>query len=297
IACANVANLLLARATARQKEIALRTALGASRWRVIRQMLTESLLLSLVGGAIGLMLSVWLTKLLVSISPVNTPRLDEIRPDARVFAFTLGLTVLTGFIFGLAPALQASRIDLNSGLKEGGRSGSGGVHSKRLRSLMMVSEIALSFMLLVGAGLLIKSFMRLRDVNPGFTPGNVLTMRVSLRSDKYPKGEPRVQMLRQTLEHLNTLPGIQSSSAVLSLPLGGDTFNLWRGYIREGRPATPEESGNAAYLLATPDYFRTLNIPLLSRRAFNDRDTEANPKVTIVNETMAPQLWPGGRPT
>jgi putative ABC transport system permease protein len=296
IACANVANLLLARATARQKEIALRTALGASRWRVIRQLLTESVLLSLVGGAIGLMLSVWLTKLLISISPANTPRLDEIRPDARVFAFTLGLTVLTGFIFGLAPALQASRIDLNSGLKEGGRSGAGGVHHKRLRSLLMVSEIALSFMLLVGAGLLIKSFMRLRDVSPGFTPDNVLTMRVSLAPAKYAQGEPRVQLLRQTLEHLNTIPGVQSSAAILSLPLGGDTFNVWRGYLREGRPATPQESGNAAYLVTTPDYFRTLKIPLVSGRAFDDRDAEANQKVVIVNETMARQLWPGESP-
>ncbi|MDX6304392.1 MAG: hypothetical protein QOI77_1361 [Blastocatellia bacterium] len=295
IACANVANLLLARATARQKEIALRTALGASRWRVIRQLLTESLLLSVFGGVIGLMLSVWLTKLLISISPANTPRLDEIRPDARVFAFTLGLTLVTGFIFGLAPALQASRIDLNSGLKEGGRTASGG-HSKRLRSLMMVSEIALSFMLLVGAGLLIKSFMRLREVSPGFTPDHTLTIRVSLLADKYPQGEPRVQLLRQTLERLNAIPGVQSSGAILSLPLGGDTFNVWRGYIREGRPARPEEAGDAAYLVATPDYFRTLKIPVVGGRTFDDRDTEGNPKVVIVNETMARQLWPGESP-
>jgi putative ABC transport system permease protein len=296
IACANVANLLLARATARQREIALRSALGASRWRVIRQLLTESLLLSLAGGVIGLILSGWLTRLLVAISPPNTPRFDEIKPDVRVFAFTLALTVLTGLIFGLAPALQASRIDLNTGLKEGGRSGSGGVHSKRLRSMMMVSEIALSFMLLVGAGLLIKSFVRLREVSPGFAPDNVLTMRVSLLPAKYALGEPRVQLLRQTLEHLKTLPGVQSTGAVLSLPLGGDTFNVWRAVIREGRPATPEESSNAAYLVATPDYFTSLKIPLVAGRAFDDRDTEANQKVIIVNEPMARQLWPGESP-
>jgi putative ABC transport system permease protein len=296
IACANVANLLLARATARQKEIALRSALGASRWRVIRQLLTESLLLSLSGGVIGLILSGWLTRLLVAISPPNTPRFDEIRPDARMFAFTLALTVLTGLIFGLAPALQASRIDLNSGLKEGGRGGSGGVHSKRLRSVMMVSEIALSFMLLVGAGLLIKSFVRLREVSPGFAPDNVLTMRVTLVPAKYPQGEPRVQLLRQTLDRLKTLPGVQSTSAVLSLPLGGDTFNVWRSVIREGRPATPEEASNAAYLVATADYFSTLKIPLVTGRAFDDRDTEANQKVLIINEPMARQLWPGENP-
>lgn len=296
IACANVANLMLARATGRQKEIAVRAALGASRWRVIRQLLTESVLLSVIGGAIGLLLSVWLTKLLVSISPANTPRFDEIKPDFRVFALTLGLTVITGILCGLAPALQASRIDLNGGLKEGGGKGSGGSRNKRLRSLMMVSEIALSFMLLVGAGLLIKSFMRLREVSPGFTPDNVLTMRVSMPSSKYPKGEPRVQVLKQTLEGLKTLPGVQSSAAVLSLPLGGDTFNVGRSYIREGRPASPEESVNATYLVITPAYFQTLQIPLLAGRAFNDQDNEQTTKVVIVNETMASQLWPGQSP-
>jgi putative ABC transport system permease protein len=296
IACANVANLLLARATGRQKEMALRAALGASRWRVIRQLLTESLLLSVIGGAIGLMLSIWLTKLLVSVSPANTPRFDEIRPDARVFLFTLGLTVITGLLFGLIPALQISRSDLNGGLKESGRTSSGGAHSKRLRSLMMVSEIALSFMLLVGAGLLIKSFLRLRDVSPGFNAGNVLTMRVSLLPAKYATGEPRVQLLRQTLDRLKTLPGVQSSAAVLSLPLGGDTFNVGRAYIREGRPATPEESAGASYLVATPDYFRALQIPLVAGRTFNEQDTGQATKVVVVNETMARQLWAGLSP-
>ena len=296
IACANVANLLLARATARQKEIAVRTALGASRWRVIRQLLTESVLLSFAGGALGLLLSVWLTKLFIAVSPPNTPRFDEIKPDARVLAFTLALTIITGLVFGLAPALQASRTDLHGRLKEGGRSGSGGASHNRLRSLMMVSEIALSFMLLVGAGLLIKSFMRLREVSPGFNSDNVLTMRVSLLPAKYAQGEPRVQLLRQAIERLTAIPGVQSAGAVLSLPLGGDTFNVGRSLIREGHPATPEESSNAAYLVATPDYFRTLQIPTIRGRAFTDQDTEQNPKVVIVNETMARQLWPGESP-
>jgi putative ABC transport system permease protein len=296
IACANVANLLLARGTGRQREIALRAALGASRWRVVRQLLTESLLLSVIGGGIGLTLSFWLTRLFVSLSPPNTPRFDEIKPDTRVFLFTLGLTILTGIVFGLAPALQASRTDLGGGLKEGARGGSGGAHNKRLRSAMMVSEIALSFMLLVGAGLLIKSFVRLRDVSPGFTPDNVLTMRVSLPSAKYPKGEPRVQLLRQTLEHLQSIPGVQSAGAVLSLPLGGDTFNVGRSYIREGRPFTPEESDGATYLAATPNYFRTLQIPLVAGRVFSDQDTDQTTKVLIVNESMARRLWPGESP-
>ncbi len=295
IACANIANLLLARATARQKEIAVRTALGASRWRIVRQLLTESVLLSIVGGALGLWLSLWLTRLLIALSPPNTPRFDEIAPDARVFAFTLALTVITGLIFGLAPALQVSRPDLNEGLKEGLRSGASG-HRNRLRSLLMVSEIALSFMLLVGAGLLIKSFMRLRDVSAGINPDQVLAVRVSLPSAKYPQGEPRVQLLHQAVERLSLLPGVQSAGAVLSLPLGGDTFNVGRSYIREGRPATPEESANAIYLVATPDYFRTLQIPIVGGRAFTAQDTENTPKVLIVNETMARQLWPGESP-
>jgi len=294
IACANVANLLLARASVRQKEIAVRTALGASRSRIIRQLLTESLLLSTIGGGIGLLLSLWLTKLLIKVSPENTPRFDEIRPDARVFAFTLALAVITGLIFGLAPALQASRINLNERLKEGGRSGTTGAGHNRVRSLMMVSEIALSFMLLVGAGLLIKSFIRLSDVAPGLNTENTLTMRTSL--SKYPAGEPRVQALNQLLERLKALPGARSAGAVLSLPLGGDTFNVGRSVIREGHPATPEESSNAAYLVATPDYLRTLQIPLVSGRVFSEQDTEQTPKVVIVNETMARQLWPGESP-
>lgn len=296
IACANVANLLLARATVRHKEIAVRAALGASRWRIVRQLMTESALLSIIGGGAGLLLGIWLTKLLIAVSPPNTPRFDEIRPDARVFAFTLGLTILTGLLFGLAPALQSSRIDLNERLKEGGRSGSGGGTHNRMRRLMMVSEIALSFMLLVGAGLLIKSFMRLRDVSPGINSEQVLTMRVSLMPAKYPKGEPRVQLLRRGLERVKTLPGVESAGAVLSLPLGGDTFNVGRAFIREGRPATPEESGNATYLVATPDYFRTLKIPLVNGRVFADQDTDQAPKVVVVNETMARQLWPGESP-
>jgi len=295
IACANVANLLLARATARQKEIAVRTALGASRWRVIRQLLTESVLLSTVGGAVGLLLSLWLTKLLIAVSPPNSPRFDEIRPDTRVFLFTLALAVLTGLVFGLAPALQASRINLNERLKEGGRMGGGSSHN-RVRSMMMVSEVALSFVLLVGAGLLIKSFMHLRDVSPGFNSANVLSVRISLPSARFPKGEPRVQMLRQVVEHIRSLPGVRSAGAVLSLPLGGDTFNVGRSYIREGRPATPEESANATYLVATPDYFHALQIPLVAGRAFTDQDTEQTPKVLIVNESMARQLWPGESP-
>ncbi len=296
IACANVANLLLARASARQKELAVRTALGASRWRIVRQLLTESLLLSTVSGGLGLLLSLWLTKLFIAVSPPNSPRFDEIRPDTRVFVFTLALAVITGLVFGVAPALQASRINLNERLKDGGRTGVAGSGHNRMRSLIMVSEVALSFMLLVGAGLLIKSFMRLREISPGFNPANVLAMRISLPGAKYPQGEASARMLRQVVEHIKALPGVESSGAVLSLPLSGDTFNVGRAYIREGDPATPEASGDSAYLVTTPDYFHTLQIPLLSGRIYTDQDTEQTPKVVVVNESLARKLWPGESP-
>lgn len=296
IACANVANLLLARATARQKEIAVRTALGASRLRIIRQLLTESLLLSVIGGVIGFGLSIWLTRLLIAVSPANSPRFDEIGIDGRVFLFTLGITLLTGLVFGVAPALQTSRLDLNENLKESGRRGAGGQHHNRLGSLLIVSEVALSFMLLVGAGLLVKSFMRLRDVSPGFNPNNVLTMRMGLTPGKYKQGEPRAQIFRQAVEKIKEVPGVESVGGVLSMPLGGDTLSVGRSYIREGRPFTPEESANASYLVITPDYFRALQIPLAGGRAFTDQDNDQSAKVVIVNQTMARQLWPGESP-
>jgi putative ABC transport system permease protein len=296
IACANVANLLLARAAYRQKEIALRTALGASRLRVVRQLLTESVLLSFVSGMAGLALSLWFIKLLIAITPPNTPRLSEIRIDLRVFAFTFGVTILAGILFGLFPALQTSRPNLNETLKDSGQRGSETGGRNRVGSLLIVSEIALSFMLLAGAGLLIKSFLHLREINPGFNPDNVLTMRLALTPGKYAQGEPRAQIYKQLIDHVKATPGVQSAGAVLSLPLGGDTFEVGRSLIREGRPMTPDESSNAQYLPVTPDYFQTLQIPLKSGRFFTDQDTLQSTKVVIVNETMARALWPNENP-
>ena len=295
IACANVANLQLARATYRQREIAVRTALGASRFRIIRQLLTESVLLSIVSGAVGLALSIWLTRLLVSISPPNSPRFEEIGMDFRVFGFAFAVAFVTGVVFGLVPAIQTSKIDLNQTLKESGRSGSQ-ARRNRIGSALMVSEIALSFMLLVGAGLLIKSFLRLREVNPGFNPSNMLTMRVSLPAGKYQQGEPRLQVYRQVVERISGVPGVASAGAVSQLPLRGDTFNLGRGYLREGDPQTAEAAGNANFLTVTPTYFHTMQIPLKAGRAFTERDTNDAPKVMIVNETLARKLWPGESP-
>jgi putative ABC transport system permease protein len=295
IACANVANLQLARATYRHREIAVRTALGASRFRIVRQLLTESVLLSIVSGAVGLALSIWLTRLLVSISPPDSPRFNEIGMDFKVFGFAFAVAFVTGVVFGLVPAIQTSKIDLNETLKESGRSGSL-ARRNRIGSALMVSEIALSFMLLVGAGLLIKSFIRLREVNPGFNPSNMLTLRVSLPAGKYQQGEPRAQVFRQVVERIGGLPGVASAGAVTQLPLRGDTFNLGRGYLREGDPQTSEAAGNANFVSVTPTYFNTMQIPLKAGRGFNERDTNDAPKVMIINETMARKLWPGESP-
>ena len=295
IACTNVANLLLARAASRQKEIAVRTALGASRWRVVRQLLTESVLLSIVSGVIGLALSIWLIKLLIAISPADSPRVSEIGIDLRVFAFTLGVTVFAGLLFGLFPALQTSRPNLNEMLKDSGRRSEGGGRN-RVGSLLIVSEIALSFILLAGAGLLVKSFLRLREIDPGFNADNVLAMRLSLPPGKYKQGEPRAQIYKQLVDQIKATPGVQSASAILSLPLSGDTFNVWRGVIREGRPMVPESETNAQHLPITPDYFQTLQIPLKAGRIFTEHDTSESTKVVIVNETFARQLWPGENP-
>lgn len=296
IACANVANLLLARAAYRQKEIAVRTALGASRGRVVQQLLTESILLSGVSGLIGLGLSVWFLKLLIAISPPDSPRVDEIAIDWRVFIFALSVTILAGLLFGLVPALHISRPDLNETLKESGRQGSMSGSRNRVGSVLIVSEIALSFVLLAGAGLLIKSFINLRRIDPGFNSDNVLAMRLALPPGKYEPGEPRAQIYRQLMDQIKAVPGVKSAGAVLSLPLGADAFNLGRSLIREGRPATMEEQTVAQHLVITPDYFQALQIPLKAGRAFNDQDNLQSVKVVIVNEKLALSLWPGEDP-
>nr|MDQ3806523.1 ABC transporter permease [Acidobacteriota bacterium] len=294
IACANVANLLLARAAARRREVAVRIAVGASRGRVMRQLLTESLMLAAAGGVAGLLLSVWLTDLLVSLAPANTPRLAEAGLDARVFAFALLVTGLAGVLFGLVPALQASKTDLNETLKEGGR-GSTDARS-RLRSALVVAEVGLSLVLLVGAGLLLKSFARLAAVDPGFDPANVLTLRLGLPGARYPEPRRKAEFYESLLARVRALPGVESAGATLSLPLGGSNFSVGRAFIREGRPQTPEEGVPAAYSVVTPDYFRAMRIPLRAGRDFDARDTGDGPKVVIVNETLARRHFAGEDP-
>ncbi|MBV9924261.1 MAG: ABC transporter permease [Acidobacteria bacterium] len=294
IACANVANLLLARAAGRRREVALRLALGAGRWRIARQMLTESVLLGVAGGALGAALSVWLTDLLVALAPAGTPRLAETSADWRVLLFAAGASVLTGVAFGIAPAWQASRYDLNDSLKEGGRGAGGG--RSRMRSGLVVAEVAVSLLLLAGAGLLVKSFGRLQAVDPGFDPEGVITMRVSLPGARYKEPARKVEFYATLLERVRSLPGVESAGATIQLPLRGSDYSIWRGLIREGRPETPEEAIDASYSVVTPGYFRALRIPLRAGRAFDERDRTDSAKVAVVNESLARKVFPGEDP-
>jgi len=286
IACANVANLLLARSAARQKEIAIRAAMGASRSRVLRQMLTESILLSAIGGVAGLVLSFWLTDVLMSMLPEGAPRIEQVGIDYRVLTFALGVSALTGIVFGIVPALQASKLDVTSALKEGGRSGEGHRRTS-VRSLLLIGEVALSLMLLVGAGLLIKSFLRLQEVRPGFNAHNVLTAHLALQGPKYKKDQQYVEFFRQLKERLEAEPGVQAVGGSVNLPLNPSGYAIGRGFIPEGRPLTVEESKDAMFSTITGDYFRALQIPLLSGRIFEPRDNADGPKVVIINETTA----------
>ena len=295
IACANVANLLLARAAGRAKEIAIRTALGAGRLRIVRQLLTESVLLSLVGGSLGLLIAVWGVDLLMAASPADIPRMRELGLDARVLSFTFAISIVTGIFFGLAPALQASKLDLNESLKEGGRGSTEGLRRNRVRSLLVISEVALSLVLLVSAGLLIKSFMRLRDVNPGFNADNVLTVGVSLPPAKYTEEQQQAAFFRDVIERVRTLPGVVSAGAVFPLPLSGS--NRANTFEIAGRPpANPGEEVDANDRITTPDYFRAMGIPLLKGRVFTERDNADAPEVVVINETFARRFFPNEDP-
>jgi putative ABC transport system permease protein len=283
IACANVANLLLARAAGRQKEMAIRAALGASRWRVVRQLLTESLLLAISGGAAGLLLAWWGVELLLSIAPDNLPRAYDIRLDTRAAGFTLLVSLLTGILFGLLPALQASKTNLSVTLKEGGRDAAG-LLRRRLRGLLVVGEVALAFVLLIGAGLLIRSFARLTEVDPGFDPRGVLTMDIILPFAKYRDGRS-IAFFQQTLERVRALPGAEAAATVSSLPLSGAPGSLIFGI--EGRPSPTEQSFNAGMRIISPDFFKTFRVPLIKGRLLAESDGAKAPPVVVVNESLA----------
>ena len=295
IACANVAGLLLARAAARQRELAVRTALGAARLRLLRQLLTESLLLSLLGGALGLGLTVAGLDLLLALAPADVPRLSEVTVDGRVLAFTLGVSMLTGLLFGLIPAWKGTRTDLTVALKEGGAHGATlGWSQQRWRNALVVAEIALAVVLLAGAGLLVRSFNRLRVVDPGFNTQNLLTMHITLDAAVY--GNRAADYYQQLIARIEALPSVVSAAAVSTLPMNNVGVDFDRPYWREGEP---EPGGNAEKVdvrMATPGYFKTMGMSLLRGRNFSDQDRRESPAVLIVSESMANQVWPNEDP-
>jgi putative ABC transport system permease protein len=296
IACGNVANLLLARAAARQKEIAIRTALGAGRLRLIRQLLTESVLLSVVGGALGLLLAYGEIRLLLALNPANIPRLSEIEIDGRVLGFTLLIALLTGIVFGLAPALQASKADLNEALKEGARGSTGGISRQRVRNLLVVSEVALTVVLLIGAGLMLKSFSSLQSVNPGFNPANVLTMVVNLPASKYTDDHQAQAFFEQVLNRVELLPGVQAAGAVTGLPLTTTSIIRLRFIVDERPPTNASEVPRGNFRSISHNYFRAMGIALVKGRYFTEQDRDKSPPVVIINETMANRYWQGEDP-
>jgi len=293
IACVNVANLLLARATSRHKELAIRSALGASRLRVMRQLLTESVMLALAGGALGLLVAMWGTDLLVAISRDDLPRVTQITLDTRVLGFTLLISVLTGIIFGLVPALQSSKPDLSDALKEGGRGSTEGAHRNLIRSVLVIAEVAIASVLLIGAALLIQSLSRLQHINPGFNSHNVLTLNLGLPEVKY-STEKQIVFYRDLLERVRALPGVTSASGVLPLPLSGDRIRVT--FETEGRPLPKGDLPASEYRGIGLDYFRTMSIPFLRGRDFNERDTKSSPAVIIINQSFADQFFPGEDP-
>jgi len=294
IACANVANLLLARAAARQKEMALRTALGASRSRVIRQLLTESLLLSFAGGLTGLLLAFAILKLLLAFAPAGIPRLTAISIDPWVLGFTFLLSVFTGIVFGLVPSLQASRLDLNLTLKEGGLQASGRSRH-RLRGLLIIGEVSLSLVLLVGAGLLLRNFTQLRDTPLGFDTRNVLTASVTLPENSYPKTSQVAAYYQRALTRIASRPEVQAVGVVNSLPLSNSGIGI-QGNLKVEDEPTEREDVSASKLAVSGDYFRALGIPLLQGRTFNEHDVADSPGVVIISQSLARSLWPKEEP-
>jgi putative ABC transport system permease protein len=298
IACANVANLLLARAAVRQREVSIRAAMGAGRRRIVRQLMTESMLLAVLGGALGVLLAWWGLKLLIGLSPADIPRLENIRLDGRVLLFTMGLSLLTGLIFGLAPALQTSQLNLSETLKEGGRTGGGGAggrRAQRIRGAFIVAEVALTLALLVGAGLLVRSFWRLQQVDPGFRPDHLLTMRLSLSGSNYATGAQAVSFFERLQGRLAALPGVVSASATTGVMLPKLANSA--GFTIEGRPRDPNEQGLELPIdTVQPNYFQTMGVQLLKGRTFTSQDTRESPRVTIVNETFAKRYFPDEDP-
>jgi predicted permease len=294
IACVNVANLLLARAAAREREIAIRAALGAGRMRLARQMLTESLVIAGMGGVLGLLLGIWGVNLLVALSAGKLPRVQTIGVDARMFAFTLASTVLTALLFGLTPALHASRASLSSSLKEGGRGSTAGLAGGRIRGALVMAELALALVLLAGGGLLMRTFVNLVRVNPGFDSHNVITMSLDLPDARYPNEKSAIAFYRQLLERLEQQPGVRAAGVTSDLPWSGYDENT--GFDLEGRSQAENDKNHARYHFASPNYFRAAGIPLIAGRFFSDRDNLDAPPVMLINQSLARLYWPNQDP-
>jgi len=293
IACANVANLLLAKATSRQKEIAIRTALGATRMRLLRQLLTESLLLGLLGGSLGLLFAIIGAKTLVAFVSVTVPRLKDFGFDSKALLFTLLIALVTSVIFGLAPAIDASKPDLNSALKEGGRGSGGGSGRNLLRNILVVAEIALAVVLVTASGLMFRSLVRLQSVNPGFDPHNLITLEIELPDTKYHAKDQQIQFQKQLLERITAIPGVKQAGVVDTLPFGGSAFNS--SFTIDGRPVGPATgTPRAFYHVVSPTYFLAMGIPLRRGDQFTDRDTADTPGVAIINEAAARKYWADG---
>jgi len=296
IACSNVANLQLARASTRQKEIAIRTALGASRGRVVRQLLTESVLLFVIGGALGVVLASWGIRLLTTLGPAGIPHGTTVTIDSVVLVYSVGLSLVTGILFGLAPALQSAPTRISESLKEGGKISASSSSGGRLRNLLTISEVALSVILLIGAGLLIRSFVRLLQVTPGFETRNILTVRLTLPRYSYPEATTQAAFYAQLIEHVNALPGVRATGATNDLPPAKGSHSS--GISIEGRP--PVDGSSAALAvqqrLATPDYFRVMGIPLIAGRAFSEADTSSTSPVVVINQTFARRFFPNENP-
>jgi putative ABC transport system permease protein len=292
IACANVANLTLARAASRGKEIALRTALGASRSRLLQQLLTESVLIALLGGVAGLVVASWGVRLLIAAAPDAIPRLHEVTVDGRIVTFSTAMSLATGLLFGMVPAIRTSRTQLHDTLKEGGRSSDASMH-RRAGGALVISEVALSLVLLIAAGLLVHSFVKLQDVEPGFQPSNLLTFRLSLPEARYTTFEKGDTFFENLFQSLHASPGVSSVAAINALPFSGSGGS--RSFYIEGREVKrPEDQPEEQLRFATHGYFETMKIPLLEGRAFSGRDTLASPRVAVVNDSFARKHFPKG---
>jgi putative ABC transport system permease protein len=294
IACTNVANLLLARATVRRREISIRVALGAGRARLIQQFLTEGLLLSVIGGALGMALAWWLMNVLGKLAFPFLPRSQEIRIEGRVLLFTLGVSVLTSIVFGLIPSLQAGKTDVQETLKEGGNTMSAGVVGGWLRPVLVVVEVAAAVVLLIGAGLMIRSVMRIRDVQTGLQPQNLLTAKISLPPEKYKDIEAANRFYDLVLERLNHVPGIESAALISQLPI--EEMGVNSNVTVEGKTYPPNESPIVEFRAVSDNYFQTVNIPLLRGRLFSKQEGDSNQPVIVINEAMAKQIWPNEDP-